>query len=601
MNTQIPWPPNVPPPLPDGAPYGPWPSPVQAPAPAVLPVAMPVVMPMAPPMAMPVAAPVAPLWPAPIPVPLPASVPTAAPVRVEPPGPVRPGPVPETQPVKVSVDNRRCHIYGICQQEAPEVFTISKGGSLHYTANVPAPLAARARQAARCCPMQAIAVQGGSRPASGRRPGRRRVPAADGRRIVVAGGGLAGLSAAARLRERGFGGELVIVGEELHRPYSRPPLSKQFLSGELSAADLAFRTDDRLDAHWLLGSHLVGLDPVARAVLLRGGERLPYDGLVIATGVDAKRLPETPVASARIRTVRTLEDAAAIQQAMAEARAHHVVILGGGFVGCELACTAREHGMDVTLVVHSAPLLRRVLGPRLGEVVGRIQVRAGVDVRLGTRITQWTDTGDGLRLRLDDGETVDADFVVLGLGGAPRTDWLAGSGIDATDGVLCDATCHAVDTTGRPVPDIVAAGDVARWPNARFDAVPRRIEHLIHAVEMGQHAADSLLLGVERAAPFTPVPRFWSEQHGTRLQAVGIPALGERIEIVEGSLRSERFVATYHRDTPHGEQTVAAVAFDMPRELLDHRDRIGAVRPAAPGGGPPALTAGRGTGRGRGR
>jgi NADPH-dependent 2,4-dienoyl-CoA reductase/sulfur reductase-like enzyme len=397
--------------------------------------------------------------------------------------------------------------------------------------------------------------------------------------------GLAGLSAASRLRERGFDGELVLVGEESRRPYSRPPLSKQFLAGELGDEDLRFRADDALDAHWLLDTHLIGLDPARRELHLRGGERLRYDGLVLATGVDAKRLPETPVLTDRIRTVRTPADATAIQAAMQAARARHVVILGGGFVGCELACTARDQGMDVTLVVHSAPLLRRVLGSRLGELVGRIQARAGVDVRLNTRISSWTDTGSGLRLRLDDGESVDADFVVLGLGSVPRTEWLRDSGLDVTDGVLCDASCRALDAAGRPLPGVVAAGDVARWPNTRFDTVPRRVEHLIHAVEMGQHAADTLLHGPDRDRPFTPVPRFWSEQHGTRLQAVGMPALGERTEVVEGSLRSGSFVAAYHRETARGSQLVAAVAFDMPRQLLDYRDAVGrtgggALRPA---------------------
>jgi NADPH-dependent 2,4-dienoyl-CoA reductase/sulfur reductase-like enzyme/ferredoxin len=520
--------------------------------------------------------------PLPVPAEPPAEPPPPEPLAAESFGPARPTLVPETAAVRISVDNNRCHIYGICQQEAPEVFRISEGGSLHYTRNVPARFAAQARQAVRCCPMQAIAIRGGrfrEGQAAGEaaavavRPGR--PGARQRRRIVVAGGGLAGLSAATRLRERGFDGELVIVGEEQHRPYSRPPLSKQFLAGSLGAEDLPFRADASLDAHWLLDTRMVGLDVAGRSLELRGGERLPFDGLVIATGVDARRLPEAPVFSDRVRTIRTLEDAAVVQRAMHTARAHHVVILGGGFVGCELACTAREHGMDVTLVVHSAPLLRRVLGTRIGTVVGDIQRRAGVDVRLSTRITDWQDTGDGLRLRLDDGDVIDSDFVVLGLGGVPRTEWLRGSGLDVTDGVLTDETCRAVDLDGGAVPHIVAAGDVARWPNPRFDAVPRRVEHLIHAVEMGQHAADSLLRGPSRSTRFTPVPRFWSEQHGTRIQAVGIPALGETVEIVEGSLRSERFVARYTRATRHGPQTVAAVAFDMPLELLGHRDLIG--------------------------
>jgi NADPH-dependent 2,4-dienoyl-CoA reductase/sulfur reductase-like enzyme/ferredoxin len=504
--------------------------------------------------------------------------------------PARPVLVPESEPVRVSVDNNRCHIYGICQQEAPEVFRVSEGGSLHYTPSVPAEFAARARQAARCCPMQAIAVRGGQRPGGGPADDKpRRPPLRSGagsrtgrRRIVVAGGGLAGLSAATRLRERGFDGELVVVGEEDARPYSRPPLSKQYLAGELTDGELAFRADDALDAHWLLGTRVVDLDARAGALELRGGERLPFDGLVIATGVDAKRLPEAPLLSDRIRTIRTLADAAAVRRAMAHAKARHVVILGGGFVGCELACTARAQGMEVTLVVHSAPLLRRVLGTLVGGVVGRIQERAGVELKLGREVADWQDHGDVLRLQLDDGTTLTCDFVVLGLGGEPRTEWLRGSGLDIGDGVRCTPTCHVRDVWGRTVPHIVAAGDVASWPNARFDDKPRRVEHLIHAVEMGQHAADALLRGPDRAARFTPVPRFWSEQHGTRIQAVGIPALAEEVEVVEGSLRSERFIARYSRPTPYGPQVVGAVAFDMPLELLAYRDQIGRARPQPP-------------------
>jgi NADPH-dependent 2,4-dienoyl-CoA reductase/sulfur reductase-like enzyme/ferredoxin len=529
---------------------------------------------------------------APAPAPAPAPVPAPAPAPVPETIPAdsfdlpRPALVPEDEPVRISVDNNRCHIYGICQQEAPEVFRISEGGSLHYTRSVPAEFAAQARQAVRCCPMQAVSIRGGAGPggAGGSGIGERR-PArplrsgaaarAGRRRIAVAGGGLAGLSAATRLRERGFDGELVIVGEEPYLPYSRPPLSKQYLAGELAEEQLLFRADEGLDAHWLLDTRVTGLDVHGSALELRGGERLPFDGLVIATGVDAKRLPEAPLFSDRVRTIRTLRDAAAVQRAMHTARAHHVVILGGGFIGCELACTARDHGMDVTLVVHSAPLLRRVLGGQVGAVVGAIQRRAGVDVRLGTEITDWQDHGDTLRLRLSDGQRLDCDFVVLGLGSSPRTEWLRGSGLDVGDGVLCGPTCHAVDEWGRTMPHIVAAGDVARWPNPRFDARPRRVEHLIHAVEMGQHAADALLRGPARAARFAPVPRFWSEQHGTRIQAAGIPALGKDVEVVEGTLRSERFIARYTRPTPYGPQVVAAVAFDMPLELLPYRDQIG--------------------------
>ncbi|WP_162637669.1 FAD-dependent oxidoreductase [Streptomyces qinglanensis] len=497
--------------------------------------------------------------------------------------------MPETEAVRVSVDNNRCRIYGICQQEAPEVFRISRGGSLHYTRNVPADYAAQARQAVRCCPMQAIDISGrtaaGHKDRPPRRPRSGSATRVTQQRIVVAGGGLAGLSAATRLRERGFEGEVVLVSEEGRQPYSRPPLSKQYLAGTVRAEQLTFSGAETLDAHWLLNTPVVGLDVRDKTLELRGGESLPFDGLVIATGVDAKRLPEAPVFSDRVRTIRTLADAATVQRAMHAARARRVVILGGGFVGCELACTAGQQGMDVTLVTHSAPLLRRVLGSRVGEVVGAIHRRAGVNLRFGTQVTDWVDEGDGLTLRLDSGEVLSCDFVVLGLGSVPRTEWLRGSALELSDGVLCGPTCHAVDVHGRPVPWIVAAGDVARWPNARFGSEPSRVEHLIHAVEMGQHAADSLLLGPKSAKRFSPVPRFWSEQHGVRIQAVGMPGLGEEVDIVEGSLRSERFVARYSRRTAYGRQVVAAVAFDMPLELLRYRDTIGRARPRALAGG----------------
>ncbi|WP_173260944.1 FAD-dependent oxidoreductase [Streptomyces pacificus] len=488
--------------------------------------------------------------------------------------------------MRLSVDNGRCRVYGICQQEAPELFRVSQSGSLHYTRSVPAEFAAKARQAARCCPMQAIETV--------RRPPHTPRPSQDGngaaprtrrhrpQRVVVAGGGLAGLSAAARLRERGFEGELVVVGEERRKPYSRPPLSKQYLSGDLRAEQLALTTDESVDAHWLLDTPLVSLDAYGRSVQLRGGERLPFDGLVLATGVDARRLPETPLFSDRIRTIRTLEDAAVVQHAMRVARARRLVVLGGGFIGCELACTARRQGMDVTLVVHSTPLLRRALGSRVGEVVGSIQERAGVELKLGTGVDEWRDEGVGLSLRLGSGEVLECDFVVLGLGGVPRTEWLRDSGLEVSDGVLCGPTCHAVDVRGNTMPWIVAAGDVARWPNTRFDTVPRRVEHHIHAVEMGQHAADSLLRGPGSAARFSPVPRFWSEQHGVRIQAVGMPGLADGATVVEGSLRKERFVTRYTRATPRGHQIVGAVAFDMPLELLGHRDSIGDVLAGQP-------------------
>ena len=388
-------------------------------------------------------------------------------------------------------------------------------------------------------------------------------------RIVVVGGGRAGHAAAERLRESGFTGELTIVGEERHRPYNRTPLSKQLLTGVYALDDLALPAFTELDARWRLGCRVVALDPARRVVRLGGAEDLPYDGLVIATGVEARVLPGAPMHSDRIHMLRTLEDAHHIDQAMGHATGR-LLIVGGGFIGAELASTARARGLDATIIDVSPVMLARGLGHVLGAAAGDLHRDHGVRLHLGVAVTGWEMHDRGVRLALADGEVLDGDAAVVGIGTVPRTEWLAGAGLDTTDGVLAAATCHAVGAQ-----DVVVAGDVARWPNLLFDNVPRRVEHWINAVEMGQHAADSLLAGPDRATAFTPVPRFWSEQHGVKIQAVGSPGLGTDVRILEGTLASRRFVAGYLDATATSKRLMGVVAFDSPRELLAYAPLIG--------------------------
>lgn len=316
------------------------------------------------------------------------------------------------------------------------------------------------------------------------------------------------------------------------------------------------------------------MDLDRRGLLLPGGEQLPFDGLVIASGVEPRHLPGTPLHSERVWMLRTLADARAIDRALAGAR--HVAVIGGGFIGCEIACTARTRALDVTLIDVSPTLLHRALGPALGAVVGDLHRDNGVRLHLGVGVHGWREDKRGVTVLLDDGEQVHADAAVVGVGTVPRTDWLWHTGLDLSDGVLCGPTTHVTGPDGYPVDGIVAAGDVARWPNPRFDDVPRRVEHWINAIEMGRHAAEALLQGPQAAAPFAPVPRFWSHQHPVRIQSVGMPGLGTEMTILDGDPAKRRTVVGYTRPGPDGIPVlVGAVALDSPRALLSYRDRIG--------------------------
>ena len=394
--------------------------------------------------------------------------------------------------------------------------------------------------------------------------------------IVVVGASTAGHAAAERLRENGFDGRLTIIGEEPHRPYNRTPLSKQLLTGDYQVSDLALPAYTALDATWRLGCRVLGLDTTRRVVTLDGAEEIGYDGLVIATGAQARVLPGTPMHHPRVHMLRSLEDAHQIDQALGHSKSR-VLVIGGGFIGCELASTCRSRGLDVTIIDVSSTLLTRALGHPLGAVIGDVHRDAGVRLHLGTAVSGWDETGPEIKVLLQDGEILTGDAVVVGVGTVPRVEWLRGAGLDITDGVLADATCHAVGAA-----DVVVAGDVARWPNPLFGTTPRRVEHWINAIEMGQAASDSLLAGPAAARPFAPVPRFWSEQHGLKIQSLGMPTLGSHVRVLEGTAASQRLVAGYtepQADIGGGgpERLMGVVAFDHPVRLLDYAPLVGTL------------------------
>ncbi|MFF4305038.1 NAD(P)/FAD-dependent oxidoreductase [Streptomyces sp. NPDC001601] len=361
-------------------------------------------------------------------------------------------------------------------------------------------------------------------------------------RIVVAGASMAGLRAAEQLRAAGWTGAITLVGDEPHMPYNRPPLSKEVLAGKASFESLAFRPRAGVaDVEWRLGRKAVAASLDERTVRLEDGTELPYDGLVVATGMRPRRL-DCPGPAAGRHTVRTLDDARGLRAALTRPGAR-VVVVGAGFIGCEVAATAAGLGVAEVTVVDPLPL--PMAGP-LGELLGRALLKRhqerGVRFALGTGVAGFVGGDRVTGVELGDGSVLAADVVVESVGSVANTEWLDGNGLDLTDGVLTDAWLRA---GGRP--DVVAVGDVARFPNARYDGVPRRVEHWCIPTDTAKHAARTLV-GDFAPVPFAPLPTFWSDQHDFRLQSFGAPVLGkEDVRVLDGDPEGDVLVG-YHHD-----------------------------------------------------
>jgi 3-phenylpropionate/trans-cinnamate dioxygenase ferredoxin reductase subunit len=384
--------------------------------------------------------------------------------------------------------------------------------------------------------------------------------------IAVVGGSLAGLRAAQALRRGGHDGEIVVVDPDPDDPYDRPPLSKAYLVDDDTSR--AVRPPvaglDDLGLVWRRGRSAKSLDVAGLTVGLDDGEELTCDGVVLACGAEPRRLPGSEGIAA-VHVLRSLADARSLRADL-EGGHRRVVVIGAGFIGAEVAASARSRGHDVTIVEALELPLARVLPERLAARCADLHRDRGVDLRLGVGVDRVdVDTAGAVRgVELLDGSTVAADVVVVGIGVTPRTEWLTGSGLELADGVVCDETLLVA-------PGIVAAGDVARWPSRRFGE-PVRVEHWENAVDMGTHAGARLLVELQGGTPepYDPVPWFWSDQYDSKIQLAGRCASTDLVQMVEEDRGTGRFLALIGR----GDELVGVFGINRPALVQRWRTRI---------------------------
>ncbi|WP_045316213.1 NAD(P)/FAD-dependent oxidoreductase, partial [Lentzea aerocolonigenes] len=351
----------------------------------------------------------------------------------------------------------------------------------------------------------------------------------------------------------GHTGPLTVLGAEPHLPYDRPPLSKQVLSGAWEPARAQLRSDEALnalDATFVLGDPAVHLDVAERAVHTASGRVLKADNIVLATGLRPRTLPGQP-------TLRTLDDALALRARLLDCS--RAVVVGDGVLGAEIAATARQMGVRVTLAGPQQAPMELQLGPLVAAQLADLHTSQGVELRLGAAVTEVDSDG----VRLETGEALPADVVVVAFGSAPATEWLRDSGLTLGNGIICDSRCRAAE-------GIYAVGDVARWHHETLGGMVR-LENRTNATEQAIAVASNIL-GADQ--PYAPVPYFWTDQFTAKIHVHGF--IGPDVSIVEGSVAEGRFVARYHRD---GELT-GVLGWNMPKQARQHRAGISLRRPA---------------------
>ena len=380
-------------------------------------------------------------------------------------------------------------------------------------------------------------------------------------RIVIVGGGLAAARTAEQLRRSEYTGGITIVSDEVHLPYDRPPLSKEVLRKEVDDVALKPREwYDEKDITLRLGSAATSLDTAEQRVTLDDGTELGYDELVIATGLVPRRIPAFPDLEG-IRVLRSFDESMALRQHASQAQ--RAVVIGAGFIGCEVAASLRSLGVDVVLVEPQPTPLASVLGEQIGELVARLHRDEGVDVRLGVSVAEVRGDGHVDAVVLTDGTELAADLVVVGIGSRPATEWLEGSGVEVDNGVICDEA-------GRTsAPKVWALGDVASWRDPTGHQA--RVDHWSIVADLAR-AAVPAMLGQDVPSAVV-VPYFWSDQYDIKIQCLGEPQATDIVHLVEDDGR--KFLAYYERDGV----VVGVVGGGMPGKVMKVRAKIAAATP----------------------
>jgi 3-phenylpropionate/trans-cinnamate dioxygenase ferredoxin reductase subunit len=378
------------------------------------------------------------------------------------------------------------------------------------------------------------------------------------RTFVIVGASLTGAKAAETLREEGFDGRVVLVGAETERPYERPPLSKDYLRGEAGRDAIFVHEGSYYDEHDIelrLGETAVALDAAGREVELAGGERLPFDRLLIATGAEPRTLSIPGAELDGVHYLRSVESSDAIRRRID--RGGSVVVVGAGWIGAETAASARQRGLDVTVIEPMSVPLERVLGPEVGAIYRDIHADHGVEMLLGTGVEAFEGATAVERVRTSDGRTIDCDFVIVGIGVAPRTDLGSTAGLTIEDGIVVDANLRT------SAQDVFAAGDVARHDHPLHG--PIRVEHWANALHQGPAAALSML---DRDVPYDRVPYFFSDQYDVGMEYSGHAPSWDRV-VFRGDTAAREFIAFWLE----GDRVLAAMNVNV-WDVVDPLQRL---------------------------